>query len=232
MHVILRIFLFYSPRVPAAMDSQQPPNVTGTAPRHAGTAPGQYSFPSVNQTKFEFTDHLRSFACKISGRPRPQYRNFATTKGSATKVKMFSPSKNNQNSFRSAFQQALQHAPEGLFRCNDNPCAITVKFYFPRPKKHFALRPQGQDWPLKANSPKLFTHAPDVDNCVKLVLDALQGTAFKNDSCVVQITASKLYDHTQLLYRDGVDYVGTTLIKVVEIDPNTAPRDCKCFHCS
>ena len=75
------------------------------------------------------------------------------------------------------------------------------------------------------------THAPDVDNCVKLVLDALQGVAFKNDCSVIQIISTKLYDHTQLVYKDGVDYDGTTLIKIVEIDPTIAVRDCSCLYC-
>ena len=67
---------------------------------------------------------------------------------------------------------------------------------------------------------------------MKLVLDALQGTAFKNDCCVVQITATKLYDHTQTVYKEGTDYVGTTLVKVVEMDPSIAASDCKCLYCA
>ncbi len=142
--------------------------------KHPGTAPGEYYFPPNSATKFEFNDHLRSFTCKIAGKPRPQYRNFATTNKAQGKVKMFSPSKTNQNSFREAFQEALMQAPAGIFRCNGNPCAITVKFYFPRPKHHFMVRPAGEPWPLKSNAPKFVTHAPDIDNCVKLVSNSLQ----------------------------------------------------------
>lgn len=34
---------------------------------------------------------------------------------------------------------------------------------------------------------------PDIDNTIKAVFDALQGLAFKNDSQIVAITASKFY---------------------------------------
>jgi Holliday junction resolvase RusA-like endonuclease len=145
---------------------------------------------------------------------------------------MFSPSKANQNSFRDAFQEALQQAPTGIFRCNGNPCSITVKFYFPCPKHHFIVGPAGKDWPLKANAPKFVTHAPDIDNCVKLVLDALQGTAFQNDSSVIHVTTTKMYDHTQQFYREETVHVGTTLIKVVEMDPNKPAQNCSCLCCA
>jgi Holliday junction resolvase RusA-like endonuclease len=197
-----------------------------------GEAPGCYSYVSGSQIKYEFTNHLRSFACKISGRPRPQYRSYATTTKAKGRVKLYSPSAENQKSFRDAFKDALNYAPKQLFRCNGNPCSITVKFYFPRPKTHFLLGPASQEWLLKPTAPKFVTNAPDIDNCVKLVLDALQGIAYKNDSCIVNIATTKLYDHTQTTYKDGVNYDGTTLIKVVEIDPTVKNCDCKCFHCA
>lgn len=203
-----------------------PDNRNGLDAPHA-----HYTFPPGSPIKYEFTDHLRSLTCKILGQPRPQYRNFATTTKTTAKVKLFSPSVGNQNSFKTAFNEALQKAPKGLFRCNGNPVSVTVKFFFPRPKVHFCVRPAAEECPLKSNAPKFVTKAPDVDNCVKLVLDALQGTAYKNDCCVVHVSMSKHYDHTQLVYKAGVDYVGTTLIKVVEIDPTFATQECKCFHC-
>ena len=212
--------------------SQIPAKSAGGQAHHVGKAPGGYMFPQGSATKYVLTDHLRSFTCKINGRPRPQYRNFATTTKTTTKVKMFSPSKVNQILFLNAFKEALNTAPSGLFRCNGNPCTISVKFFFPRPKSHFSIRPNGEDWPIKTNAAKFVTHAPDVDNCMKLVLDALQGTAYKNDSCVIHIKTTKLYDPTQVVYRDGVKYDGTTLIKVVEIDPAVITPDCNCICCT
>lgn len=37
------------------------------------------------------------------------------------------------------------------------------------------------------------THRPDTDNCVKSVLDALEGAAIEQDACVVKIIAEKIY---------------------------------------
>ena len=57
--------------------------------------------------------------------------------------------------------------------------------------------------PVKITIDVFFTHKtktgwhtsrPDLDNIVKIVLDGLNGVVFKDDSCVVQIIASKKYD--------------------------------------
>lgn len=43
------------------------------------------------------------------------------------------------------------------------------------------------------------TKKPDVDNCLKIALDALQGLAFKNDSQIVRADVSKQWSHTPRL---------------------------------
>ena len=40
---------------------------------------------------------------------------------------------------------------------------------------------------------------PDIDNVLKIVLDALNGEAYKDDSRVVNVSASKVYSHTPKL---------------------------------
>ena len=40
---------------------------------------------------------------------------------------------------------------------------------------------------------------PDIDNVLKIVLDALNGVAYKDDSRVVRVSASKVYSHTPKL---------------------------------
>ena len=37
------------------------------------------------------------------------------------------------------------------------------------------------------------THKPDTDNCIKSVLDALEGGAFESDASVVKVIAEKIY---------------------------------------
>lgn len=39
------------------------------------------------------------------------------------------------------------------------------------------------------------TRKPDIDNVLKVVLDALNGVAYKDDSCVVCVSARKIYSH-------------------------------------
>lgn len=43
------------------------------------------------------------------------------------------------------------------------------------------------------------TRKPDIDNVLKVVLDALNGVAYKDDSRVVQVSAKKIYSTTPKL---------------------------------
>lgn len=45
----------------------------------------------------------------------------------------------------------------------------------------------------KSNKKEFATSRPDIDNIVKSILDGLNGTAFKDDSQIVNINARKLY---------------------------------------
>ncbi len=62
---------------------------------------------------------------------------------------------------------------------------VHIELYFRRPKAHFK---NGQ---LKASAPKYVTKMPDVDNCVKFVLDALQPRVVANDNTVMKVVAEK-----------------------------------------
>lgn len=63
----------------------------------------------------------------------------------------------------------------------EGPIAIDIKFYKAPPKK----MPKGRTgWTTK----------PDLDNLVKLVIDALNKVFFKDDRQIVEITATKEYD--------------------------------------
>lgn len=63
-----------------------------------------------------------------------------------------------------------------------------MRFYFPIPKstskKNKELMRSGKIRPTKK---------PDVDNCVKAILDALNGLAYHDDSQVVEVEALKFY---------------------------------------
>ena len=65
------------------------------------------------------------------------------------------------------------------------PLTVYAEFYFRRPKCHFK---KGE---LKKDAPKFVMKTPDVDNCVKFVLDALQPRVIANDKTVTKIVAEK-----------------------------------------
>ena len=193
--------------------------------------PPNYSFDPCSAILSSITSHTRTFKCKIMGIPRPQYRNFATTKASATKVKLHNPSKPNQNSFQKAFTQALQKATQFGFNLEGKTVIITIRFFFPHPKKHYISNSLTKKLHLAANAPVYVTKIPDLDNCVKLVLDALQGVCYNNDSVVAQIDAAKIYDHTQLVWEEGQDQTGCTVLKITQIDQNEFEEGCCCLSC-
>ena len=58
-----------------------------------------------------------------------------------------------------------------------SPLSVTMLFQFKIPKKE----------------KKHFTQRPDVDNLVKTVMDALNETAWEDDSQIVQLVAQKVY---------------------------------------
>ena len=85
----------------------------------------------------------------------------------------------------------------------DQPLAIRVTVYL-------AI---AMSWPKKkqaaaANRELLPTGRPDTDNFVKIALDGLNEIVFRDDSLVVQIAASKVYDHRPRLV---IDVMPTTI---------------------
>lgn len=61
------------------------------------------------------------------------------------------------------------------------PIAICLTFYLPRPK---SASKEKRPWP---------DVRPDVDNFVKLALDAMQGIVFEDDSQIIECNCRKLY---------------------------------------
>ena len=191
--------------------------------------PPNYSFDCNSAVDSKITAHSRSFKCKIDGIPRPQYRSFATTKASPSKVRLSNPSKPNMNSFRNAFTQALQKAHTSIFTLREKPCILTIRFFFPRPKKHFVYNSSTGSYTLAPSAPIYVAKTPDLDNCIKLILDALQEVCYKNDFLVAQIDAAKVYDHTQLTWKQ--ENSGCTIIKISEIDESISQEGCNCLSC-
>ena len=67
----------------------------------------------------------------------------------------------------------------------DVPLVAYIEFYFKRPQSHYK---KGQ---LKSDAPLFVLKTPDVDNCTKFVLDALQPRVVVDDKIVTKIVAEK-----------------------------------------
>ncbi len=65
---------------------------------------------------------------------------------------------------------------------------VRVRLFFKRPKSHFK-----QDGTLKASAPLDVLKRPDVDNCLKFVLDSLQPAIMIDDKLVVEANVSKFW---------------------------------------
>ncbi len=72
----------------------------------------------------------------------------------------------------------------------DVPLVAYIELYFKRPKCHYK---KGQ---LKKDAPKFVMKTPDVDNCTKFVLDALQPRVVYDDKFISKIVVEKLWCET------------------------------------
>ena len=81
-----------------------------------------------------------------------------------------------------------------LALCNGPPlvCEHELKcfltFTYERPKSHFTSKGK-----LRSGIPLKHVYKPDADNLAKFVLDALNGTFYKDDSQIYQLTVVKRY---------------------------------------
>lgn len=203
-----------------------------TTPAPTKNSPSNYSFDNSTMVEFKSGHHQSTFKCRIEGVPRPQTRSFATTKANNKKVRLWDTSKPNKKSFASAFKAAMSKANASFDTTTSKPIFVSIKFFFPHPKKHFILNHVTKTFHLSASAPTHVTKAPDIDNCEKLVLDALQGIICANDSNVVQVHSVKLFDHSHTIWDDSKANKGCTLIKVTQIDESTFDPACTCHSCS
>lgn len=72
---------------------------------------------------------------------------------------------------------ALAAKAAGL-KPHDGPCCVEATFVFPRPKYHLGKRG------LRPSAPMRHTVKPDGDKCLRALLDALTGIAYRDDAQV------------------------------------------------
>jgi len=117
---------------------------------------------------------------------------------------------------------SMQHHPgpkwvscqQTIFTLSKKPIKITVQFCFPRPKWHCFWDPHtDQLLLLSPAAPTYVIRTPDPDNCIKLLLDALQNVCCANDCLLAHLDAAKICDHTQSICSDSQKQEGCTIIK-------------------
>ena len=86
--------------------------------------------------------------------------------------------------YREAVADAYRKS--GANYLHDSPVSIQMCFIFPRPKS------------VSIKKRKYMTVKPDTDKLIRSTLDALTNVAYDDDSQVIDITASKIYnDYTE-----------------------------------
>lgn len=125
------------------------------------------------------TPTARTLRFEVPGVPVAQPRPRATVRGGHATV-YGAPSKHPVNVFKAAVQLAASNAGAvPTYR----PCAMTVTFWFPRPK---SMTWKKRDMPAMPCVKK-----PDCDNLIKSVCDALNSIAYVDDSQVVRVVIEK-----------------------------------------
>jgi len=80
------------------------------------------------------------------------------------------------------------HKPDAPF---DEPIAISINFYMPRPKSHYYYGKRSDV--LREGVPNFHTNTPDLDNLLKFICDSMNKVFYKDDSCISGFYAWKLY---------------------------------------
>lgn len=69
----------------------------------------------------------------------------------------------------------------------EGPITLYCSFLMPRPKGHFGVKG------LRPSAPQQHTVKPDLDKLIRCLKDALTGIAWRDDSQVIRVVASKTY---------------------------------------
>lgn len=97
----------------------------------------------------------------------------------------YDPSKTDKKVFLKQVEHQVPRIPI------EGPIKMELEFYVARPKNHY--RTGKFSHILKPDSPVYKISRPDIDNYIKLVLDALNKVFYKDDSQIHAISATKEY---------------------------------------
>lgn len=130
---------------------------------------------------------LMGIAFEVPGEPRGKGRPRFTKDGHAYTD---SETRAYEKKIVAYYRKAL-----GNFRWPDNSfVSLEVTAHYPIPKSATKASTLAME-----EGRLLPSRKPDIDNVLKIILDALNGVAYKDDSRVVSVSASKIYSHTPKL---------------------------------
>ena len=119
------------------------------------------------------------------------WKTNTTREAKVGKKHMYNPSKSTTNQLSKTIKEMIPDHGEGdnvMFGDNE-AVIVNVGFRYQRPKEHFVGG--NRDRPIKSIYIEASPMIADVDNLVKLVLDALQLVVYKNDKQVKVLVAEK-----------------------------------------
>jgi Holliday junction resolvase RusA-like endonuclease len=98
-----------------------------------------------------------------------------------------------ENQVKIAFAHACRNANYKPYFPMYKAIKMVVVLYFAKPK-----RPKDEIYPIVR---------PDADNCLKLIMDALNNLAFNDDSQIVDLIIKKRYCDTELEFANPCMYI-------------------------
>lgn len=121
---------------------------------------------------------LRTFV--VPGPPVAQGRPRFSARGGF--VRAYDPAKS--RSYKAVVSDCLVRAlaESGQERIDDGPIGVNIEAYFERPKSKCSKIPRGLE--LQASR-------PDAENIAKIILDAANGIAWRDDAQVARLTVAK-----------------------------------------
>ena len=94
------------------------------------------------------------------------------------------------------------------------PLSVQLDMYFQRPKSHY--RSGKYSKLLKSSCPLYNITMPDIDNCAKFILDAMNHIFYDDDRQVCQLICNKHYIDRHLLAEKTPKCEGYTIVKMIE----------------
>ncbi len=162
-----------------------------------------------------------SFGFRVDHRPQPQPRPKAARRGNM--VKIYTPQSKAVTAYKeavkTAFLAALLDAGVALTEWEpfDEPLFLSLKFVIKRPDNECGSMTVGKE--------VFHTKKPDLDNLAKGTIDALNGYAWRDDSCICSLAMTKWVSSVQLGGKSGRKKIPTGPYVEVCISPWDKPMD-------